>query len=155
MIPTLVELPNAPWKVLPEGIHPVTLTEVEAAFAFNPRRRELFGGLLLGAAALAVAGCQRMYLDGSYVTENPVPGDYDVCWEPAGVDRVKLDPVFFDMTNKRAAQKAKFKGEFVPVMRDASGYSFIDFFQIEKFSGGRRGILSVQLYITFQRRSVQ
>lgn len=148
MIPVLVDLAGAPWKVLPQGIHLATLDEIRNAFAINPRRRLLFTGLVLGAKALAVAGCQCLYLDGSYVTANPAPGDYDVCWEPAGVNRFKLDSVFFDMSNKRAAQKAKFKGEFLPVIRDASGYSFVDFFQVEKFSGGRKGILSVQLSIT-------
>jgi len=156
MIPMLIELAGAPWRVLPQGIHPATLDEIETAFAINPWRRELFGGLMLGVSALAVAGCERLYVDGSYVTENPAPGDYDVCWEPAGVDHFKLDPVFFDMRNKRATQKAKFKGEFLPVQRDANGYSFIDFFQVEKFSGGQKGLLSVQLSITqFQKGSVR
>jgi hypothetical protein len=156
MIPGLVGLASAPWKVLPAGVHSATFAQIEATFAINTRRRGLFDGFVLGANALTAAGCQRLYLDGSYVTENPVPQDYDVCWEPAGVDPLKLDPVFFDMSNKRAAQKAKFKGEFFPVHRDPTGYSFIDFFQVEKFSGGKKGILSVQLSITqLQKGRVQ
>lgn len=131
--------------VLPPGIYPATFKEVSAAFATNAVRRELFDGLLLGAAALAYAGCRLIYLDGSYVTAKPMPGDYDACWEPAGVEREKLDAVFFDHSNKRAAQKAKFGGEYLPVVRDSEGHSFIDLFQREKFTGGTKGILSIPL----------
>ncbi|HEY3638088.1 MAG TPA: hypothetical protein VGK90_08030 [Rhizomicrobium sp.] len=154
MIPGFIDLTGAPWRVLPQGIHPATLPEVETTLAINPRRRELFAGFVVGANALAAAGCQLLYLDGSYVTENPAPGDFDVCWEPAGVNPAKLDPVFFDMSNKRAAQKAKFNGEFLPVYRDSNGHSFIDFFQIEKFSGGKKGILSVQLSIAHMHKGI-
>jgi hypothetical protein len=145
MIPMLVSCPGVPWSILPPGVHAATFAEIEATFAINTVRRDLFGGLMVGTSALARAGCAQVYVDGSYVTGKPIPGDYDVCWEPAGVDRRKLDPVFFDMSNRRAAQKARFKGEYFPVEKDANGYSFVDFFQREKFSGGTKGILSVQL----------
>jgi hypothetical protein len=157
MIPMLVSLPGAPWRVLPPGIHAATLADVEATFATNMPRRALFEGLLEGARTLHGAGCSDIYLDGSYVTAKPVPGDYDACWNPAGVDPKKLDPVFFDFLNNRQAQKAKFRGEFFPsTFSNAPGQPFLDFFQIERFSGGLKGILSIPLINdpTLARRTV-
>ncbi len=147
MIAGYITIPGAPWPVLPPGIHPATLQEVEQHFAYNARRRQLFQGLVDAATNLAQAGCQGLYLDGSYVTDKPVPGDFDVCWNPQGVDRQLLDPVFSQFSNKRAAQKQKFGGEFFlsTTRADAQGRTFIDFFQIEKFTGQSKGIILIDL----------
>lgn len=151
MIPDLIDIGGAPWPVLPPGIHPATFAEVEAAYAINVVRRSLYEGLLIGSEVLAKAGCTLIYLDGSYVTGKPLPGDYDVAWEPQGVNRTLLDRVFFDFTNKRAAQKAKYRGEFWPVDRSAS-HTFLDFFQNEEATGNKKGILSIQLNVTFLKQ---
>ena len=114
MIPALVPLLGSPWAVLPPGIHPAELMEVMSAFATTAWRRELFDGLVDASAKLRFAGSQIIYLDGSYVTSKPRPKDFDACWDPNGVDRTKLDPVFRQFSNGRSAQKAAFKGEFFP-----------------------------------------
>jgi hypothetical protein len=148
MIPKLIDLNNSPWKVLPQGVHSATLTEVAKMYAINPHRRSLFDGLRKGAEALAAAGCKFLYLDGSYVTAKPKPGDYDACWDPTGVSPQHLDPVFLNFDNQRHAQKVKFKGEFFPFMLDAgTGQTFLDFFQTDRFSGEQKGILSIDLSI--------
>ena len=53
-------------------------------------------GLLAACRGLAAAGCTELLLDGSFVTEKPMPGDYDETWEIAGVDVDRVDPVFLD-----------------------------------------------------------
>jgi hypothetical protein len=147
MIPALVALTGAPWDVLPQGIHPATLVEVEQVFATNRPRRVLFDGLVSASTSLLLAGCQRIYLDGSYVSGKPIPGDYDACWDPAGVDRTRLDPVFSDFSNSRYAQKVKFGGEFFPsTMMNTPSQPFVDFFQIDRFTGQKKGILLVNLH---------
>jgi hypothetical protein len=149
MIPALVSIPGSPWDVLPTGIHAATLTEIEAAFAYNSRRRALYAGLLDAAVHLKQVGCRTVLLDGSYVSAKPLPNDYDACWEPDGVDFKKLDTVFDDFGNGRAAQKARFGGEFFPatlIARDI-GAAFREFFQIDRFTGRKKGILSVNLTI--------
>lgn len=147
MIPALIAIPGAPWDVLPPGIHVATLTEVETAFAYNARRRTLFDGLIEASVTLARCGCRCVYLDGSYVSAKPIPGDYDACWEPDGVDFDTLDPVFDDFDNGRANQKARFGGEFFPstLVEAGLGAAFKDFFQIDRFTGKKKGILSVSL----------
>lgn len=124
-----------------------SLKDVAAAFATNSWRRELFDGLVLACSKLRAAGCPTVYLDGSYVTGKPRPGDFDACWDPAGVDPAKLDPVFRRFENGRAAQKAAFKGEFFPssmICADV-GQTFVDFFQMDRFTGNQKGIISIPL----------
>jgi hypothetical protein len=146
MIPVPVPIQGAPWDVLPPGVHPATLTEVAIVFATNARRRALYEGLLLAATALRIAGCGKLYLDGSYVTAKTVPGDYDACWDPTGMDRAQLDPVFLDFSNKRQAMKNKFGGEFFPsAALNTPTQTFLEFFQVEKFTGQAKGILLIVL----------
>jgi hypothetical protein len=147
MIPALVTLAGSPWTVLPPGIHQAGLMEVEAAFATTPWRHELYGGLVKALGQLRLAGCLTIYLDGSYVTGKPRPKDFDACWDPTGVDGQKLDPVFLDFKNGRAAQKAIFKGEFFPSSMTCAdvGQTFVDFFQLDRFTGERKGIISISI----------
>jgi len=146
MIPQLITLPLCPWDVLPPGIHAASLSEVEVCFATTPHRRELFAGLLLASANLAVAGCSFLYIDGSYVTGKQKPSDYDACWDPTGVNPTRLDAVFLDFSNKRQNQKIKYKGEFFPFNALASpGKQFLDFFQTDRFTGLPKGILLIDL----------
>ena len=147
MIPALVPLPGSPWAVLPPGTHAASLEDVAAAFGTNAWRRELFEGLVLASGKLQLAGCPAIYLDGSYVTGKPRPSDFDACWDPTGVDSAKLDPVFLEFANGRAAQKAAFKGEFFPssMMCVDVGQTFVDFFQMDRFTGKQKGIISISL----------
>ena len=146
MIPALVPIKGAPWDVLPPGVHRATLAEVATTFATNAKRLLLYEELLLAAMALRMAGCGKLYLDGSYVTAKAVPGDYDGCWDPTGMDRAKLDPVFLDFSNKRQAMKNKFGGEFFPSNApNTPTRTLLDFFQVEKFTGQAKGILLIVL----------
>jgi hypothetical protein len=135
---------------LPPGIHEASWDELEAAFATNAHRRRLLAGFKAVAKKLAECGCERVYLDGSFVTSEPVPDDFDGAWELSGVDLRKLrslEPVLFDFTNRRAAQKAKYLGEMFPadVREASSGKAFIDFFQQDKSTGTSKGVVAIQL----------
>lgn len=147
MIPSLHVVANSPWSLLPPGIHPATLDEIRAAFATNARRRDLFDGLVDALGRLRFAGCTIVYVDGSFTSGKPFPGDYDACWDPNGVDQTRLDAVFLDFDNGRANQKASFKGEFFPSSMICTdiGATFVEFFQRDRFTGGQKGIVSVSL----------
>lgn len=147
MIPSLVEVdPKAPWAVLPPGIHETTLAEIAERFATTPHRQWLFDGFLRVVEALREANCTVVYLDGSFTTAKDHPGDFDGCWDHAGMDFGKLDPVLKTFSGKREAQKAKYLGEMFPAFgaNGATG-TFLDFFQIEKFSGQPKGILKISI----------
>ncbi len=152
MIPEFVDI-GGPWRVLPPGVHAATLDEVEVRFAASAHRKRLFFGFRNGVIALRKAGCNRILLDGSYVTDKPLPGDFDVCWEPAGVDSTKLDPVLLDFTDGRKKQKECFHGEFFPANLSADGkHFFLDFFQIDKYTGNAKGIIRIRLPKSKSRR---
>ena len=99
---------------LPPGVHFSQWAEVEDRLAFNPLRRRLFAGFREACDLLRRAGCRLVYLDGSFVTTKPLPGDFDACWDIQHVDEDALDPVFWDFSQGRAAQKRRFLGEFFP-----------------------------------------
>ncbi|ANQ25166.1 hypothetical protein BA894_01300 [Vibrio natriegens] len=141
------DIPLAPWPVLQEGVHQLSLEEFREVFVFNPHRRKQFEGLVYAMKALKQAGCTKVYIDGSYVTKKPTPGDYDACWDVENVDPDKLDKVFLDFDNGRASQKAKYEGEFFPAhwAADSEKTSYKEFFQKEKHSGGRKGIVLLEL----------
>ena len=137
---------------LPAGIHVAGFDVFSNTFGVSMHRHRLLIGLAAAIIPLKGCGCQRLYVDGSFVTSKEVPNDYDVAWEPAGVDLSKLklmEPVFFDFRNLRAAQKAKYFGEFFPssAAADPAGNTFLEFFQIDKSTGNRKGIIALDLSI--------
>jgi hypothetical protein len=143
VIPELIDV-GGPWNVLPPGIHDASLDEVKMQFATNPNRERLFDGFTRGFGILQDAGSKEVCLDGSFVTDKPTPEDFDCCWDAVGVDVAKLDPVFLDFSDKRAAQKEKYGGEFFPSGFEAApGEFFLNYFQKEKHTGKTKGILRV------------
>lgn len=131
--------------LLPPGIHCADINEVKKRFAWNNARKKLFTGLLMAIAHLKAAGAQYIYLDGSFVTNKYFPNDYDCCYDPANVDPNKLDPVFFDFANGRAAQKLKYNGEFFPTQIHPKYQSMLPFFQEDKSTGLPKGIIRLKL----------
>lgn len=87
---------------LPPGIYAVTWKELETRFGFTPTRKRLLAGLKQALMLLKRAGCRRVYIDGSFVTTKPHPGDIDACWAIAGVNPDALDAVFLDFSHARA-----------------------------------------------------
>ena len=104
-------------------------------------------GIKDAAENLKNAGCQTLYINGSFVTNKEVPNDFDACWEEAGVDPVVLDPVLLTFDPGRATQKAKYSGELFPssAMASRDGFSFLEFFQTDKETGRRKGIIAIDL----------
>lgn len=145
MIPESIDI-GAAWKVLPPGIHDATFEDIRLRFATNEKRRRLYEGLLQGCEALKDAGCTVVYLDGSYVTDKPLPKDFDVCWDPTGVDPFKLDPILLDFDNLRRNQKLKYGGEFFPSSAKADGtHIFVDFFRTDRDTGKEKGVVRIRL----------
>jgi hypothetical protein len=93
------------------------------------------------------AGCSRVYLNGSFVAEKELPGDFDACWEASGVDPDLLDPVLLDFSDRRAAQKAMYGGELFPaeVVAEPGGTRFLDYFQRDRITGEAKGIVAIDL----------
>lgn len=88
-----------------------------------------------------------MVAAGSFVTAKEDPADFDACWDADGVDLDRLDPVFSDFSDDRRAQKERFGGELFPADAPADhvGTPFIDFFQRNRASDQRKGIIEIDL----------
>jgi len=132
---------------LPPGIHSATWDEIVKRYATTERRAELLDGLHEPIASLRRAGCARVYLDGSFVSEKELPGDFDACWEMSGVDAGLLDPVLLDFSDRRAAQKTRYGGELFPAQAAAepTGTVFLDYFQRDRHTGDPKGIIALDL----------
>jgi len=133
--------------VLPAGVHLCTWDELSQAFGWTARRKWLLEGLKVAAVSLRDAGCKLLYVDGSFVTRKDEPGDYDGCWEAAGVNPQKLDPILLRFDAGRLAQKTKFRGELFVAHFTAdpqSGLRYLEFFQQDK-DGNVKGLVALDL----------
>ncbi len=99
-------------------------------------------GLADVLAMLAHAGCTRLWLDGSFVTNKELPSDYDACWGPHGVNPTQLDPAVLDFSPAgRATTKARYQGDlFIAGIETGSGLPFVNFFQQTR-EGDPKGIV--------------
>ena len=133
--------------LLPPGIHRASWDEFTRRFGKTDQRRLLMAGLDAALENLKGAGCQTVYVDGSFVTSKEVPNDFDACWEEAGVDPTVLDPVLLTFDPGRFTQKAKYLGELFPAsaVANGDGFSFLEFFQTDKESGRPKGIVAIHL----------
>lgn len=141
MIPEFDERGN-----LPPGIHHATWTEIVTRYATSTHRRDLLDGLLDALRSIKTAGCFTAYLDGSFVTTKTNPYDFDACWESGATDLDRLDSELRDFSNRRAAQKARYGGEFFPAEwpAQADGTTYLDYFQRDH-KGRAKGILAIDL----------
>jgi hypothetical protein len=93
---------------LPPGIHLATVSEIQQRFAYNPQRWRLFDGLIRVLSMLKGCGCQDIYLNGSFVTDEPFPNDYDLCWEPTAVIPT---PELRSFLKNRKGRKSRYYGD--------------------------------------------
>lgn len=129
---------------LPPGVHWATWAELRERFGVSERRRFLLEGLGSALLALQKAGCQTVYLNGSFVTSKDNPADFDGCWDIDSVSLDLLDPVLMNFSSKQAEQKKKYGGELFPNLPDDTP-AFMDLFQTDKSSGEAKGIVAIDL----------
>lgn len=139
-------IPDFRGRNLPPGVHAASWHEVSQRFGWNQRRQSLLEGLRDALAELSRAGCTRAWLDGSFVTAKEQPRDFDLVWDPTGVDLNTLDPVLLDLDPPRESQQTKYRGDLLPnVVESASGMPFLEFFQQDPATGQMRGIVEIEL----------
>lgn len=114
-----------------------------AMFGWNNRRRFLAGGMYRALSNLRVAGCGAAIIDGSFVTSKDEPGDYDLAFDPVGVNGSLVDPVLRRHDDQRKAMRAKYFGDVFPWGSIAclkTGLIYREFFQQDR-SGVAKGIV--------------
>lgn len=143
MIPEFDEHGN-----LPPGVHFCEWEEFLETFGNNNRRLYLIQGLRLAMEQLKEAGCRTIYINGSFTTIKPNPGDFDACWDSEDVDINYLRcnaPQLLNIFDNQT-QKSIYKGEIFrsdePVGDD--GLDSFDFFQRDRLKN-RKGIIAIDL----------
>jgi len=134
---------------LPPEIYYCTWEEFVERFQINPRRSRLIQGLKKAIVQLKAAGCQTIYINGSFVTDKLNPGDFDACWDIEGVNidyLRKNAPVLLNHYDQRSAQKSKYGGEFFPCewVVDEFGTTAFYLFQVD-INSNRKGIIAIDL----------
>lgn len=131
-----------------KGVHILTWEEFVNEFGYNEHRVNLIKGLEKAIFDLKSCDCKTIYIDGSFTTLNPLPKDFDACYETSGMNLVLLKlshPVFFDHFNHRLQQKLKYNGELVPASALATPFKkYIDFFQRDR-DNKPKGIVQINL----------
>ncbi len=141
MIPAFDPLTGA----LPPGDH--------CATRFTPRRRWLLKGLRLAVRAFWAVGIEEIFIDGSFCTEKPDPGDIDGYWvepDPGVYDRIDPYWVNFELTLVPHLRKWKPRMwidhgvEFFihPAMLATSEVDFPSFFRCDR-EGQPRGVIRI------------
>ena len=134
--------------VLIPGVHTLDWNYFITSYSFSNQRKKLFKGMQRAFIHFKNAGCKIIYVDGSFVTKKIIPNDYDACWDMNGVDYNILHPMFHrDLKMGTGIHKLTFGGEFYPAshIEGGSGLSFLDFFQTDKMTGRRKGIIKIKL----------
>jgi len=117
---------------LPPGEYDAAWDEIVSTYGYNLRRLVLLQGLRAALDNLAAARCTRVYLNGGFVTAKAAPGDFDMCFDPAGMDLSLLDPILLVMgPSRRMLQRAKYRGEILSstAIADLNGTLYVDYFQ--------------------------
>ncbi len=138
---------------LPPGDHRATLDEIRRRFGFTPRRRWLLKGLRLALEAFWAAGIEEIYIDGSFCTDKPDPGDIDGYWlEPDETVYERIDPYWIDYELVLVPHVRRWKPrmwadhgvEFFihPAMQAGTEMDFPSFFRRDR-DGRPRGIIHV------------
>ena len=133
--------------LLPPGIHTCSLAEVEATFAYNIKRRQLFEGLEILINDLKSIFSPAIFIDGSFVTQKIIPGDIDICWEEGTGTNYGYEITHLPILFNQAAAKKHYLADIFPsnIMETNSKKLFIDFFQFDKNTNEKKGILKIEL----------
>ncbi len=137
---------------LPLGIHDCSLQEVQNAFGLfrqSDHRVKLFSRLQSYIQDLKSADIvHQVYIDGSFVTSKPEPGDIDLIAVTAADFTMpeSLSPVMYNSLSARMVKKT-YRFDMVLVPNGGVVLAkWLDFFQeVKNVSGRRKGILRVSL----------
>jgi uncharacterized protein DUF6932 len=141
---SLIYLPNGN---LEPGIHLLTWEEFVLEYGYNIRRRDLIEGLAIAIEHLSNCGCGAIYIDGSFVTKERNPTDFDACWDDTDehIDWQKLRIEYKELSHgTKEMIKMKYSGDIRAAKSGATWeYLYINFFQVDKIDKSAKGIIKL------------
>jgi hypothetical protein len=133
---------------LKPGIYDMTWEQFKDTFGYNEVRRRLLTGLEIAINELKAVGCKAVYVDGSFVTKEPIPSDFDSCWDEEGVNYGRLKALYPGLVtygHKFKLMIKRYQGIIVPKTSFATEYeTFFSYFQEDK-QGREKGIVRIVL----------
>lgn len=116
------------YGLLPCGVHDCSLHEVRAAFGGSDRRRYLCSQLEWFVSVLrSIFAGGDLLVDGSFVTDKPVPGDIEVTIDLRLCDSTTQASAFKFWLDHNVTLKADHEIHFFPTLQANS--DFTSFFQ--------------------------
>ena len=92
------------------GIHEATWTEFLERFVWNAQRVHIAAGFQDALEGLARAGCEEVFVGGSFVSSKESPGDVDVLYSTPSKPALLPDSL---LTRHRPSMKADFCGDYI------------------------------------------
>ena len=136
--------------LLPEGVHLANWEAFKARFVINSYRDTLLRGMEEGLKLLYEFGCKEVYVGGSYVTDNPEPGDVDVLYDNTNMHWkvfLREHPEFGTKPYLVRQRKKKYNTDFLAV--NAFEDYLVQFFQFDR-DGNSKGIIKLNLAEIFE-----
>lgn len=138
-------LPGLADRCLAPGLHWIGIRDFRDTFVLNYHRTWQFEGFVKACIELRQAGCSRVYVGGSYITSKEFPGDYDACWDPAGVSSTGLSILLYDPL-RRDEQLKVYRGEwFIAKQGNGPESAMYEFLSKDKDTGIERGMVGIKL----------
>jgi hypothetical protein len=118
---------------LPPGVYESSWPEFLSRFAINGPRQRLATGLAAALRKLGIAGCRRVIIGGSFVTDKEHPNDFDGWYDDFCLDPDVLDPLFVENVDD---QHIVFGGRLFDLP------SYEGFFQTDR-AGRPKGVIAL------------
>lgn len=111
--------------LLPEGVHEIDLDDFKELLGFNYKRRDMIDqGLIPFLKELKPFNVQKVYIDGSFVTQKENPDDID-----GYAVTESTRPLFEFIACNGDRWREKYRVDFYPVLSDISGDCSEDYWQ--------------------------
>lgn len=129
------------YGLLPAGVHQCTFAEAQACLCSNQHREQVWDGLIQFAQwAVRLPSPDAYLLDGSFVTDKPLPKDIDLVVDVTGCSQADQLNWFAAHAAHHAVAKQQFSVDFYPFVIGL-GNDFSAFFQYVRVDEAlRRGI---------------
>lgn len=134
--------------LLPPGLFLAEVDEIEERFGRStPRRKELFERLMMFIELAQHCRAVRMFVNGSFVTAKPEPGDVDVViWLDERVYELLLENGDHKCLHLEQMFKTREPGEAFPVFEELTWNEWIDFFSLlREHPNKSKGLVEVKL----------
>lgn len=134
------------YGLLPPGVHHTRLDEFKMKLGFNIYRQEMIRqGFLPVLKELRDKKVRCMFVDGSFVTENPLPGDVDAyVLVPA-----RPHPLFRFISERHKAWRTLYRVHCFPAIQNEDGFGSEEYWEnffCHQRDESAKGIVALELF---------